>query len=356
MTVRSKEQLILSSFFRFLAATNGLPNMDSLWVGFDSDEFKPTLHAYEDFDVDEDCKTLKTAMRGMGTDEKAIIDVMGHRTVYQRLQIVDRFKTLYGKDLKSELKSELSGHFKDTMLALCLSPVDYDATELRKAMKGAGTNENALIEILCSRTNAQIEQIKDAYSTLFPGRNLEEDIVSDTSGPFRRVMVSLLQGQRDDSTSVDDREAFKDARALFDAGEGQLGTDESVFNEILATKSPCHIRAVIKEYSKISSKTLEEALKSEMSGPTLRSFLAIIRCIQNKPKYFALQLKKSMEGLGTKDRDLVRIVVSRCEIDMGYIKDEFLEMTGKPLADWISDDTSGDYKRILLALIGDDSE
>ncbi len=34
-----------------------------------------------------------------------------------------------------ELKSELSGNFKDAILGLCLSPIDFDASELRKAMK-----------------------------------------------------------------------------------------------------------------------------------------------------------------------------------------------------------------------------
>jgi hypothetical protein len=291
-------------------------------------------------------------MKGLGTDEKAIIDVLGHRTTYQRLQIVEKYKLLYGKDLMRELKSELSGHFEDCILALCLSPSDYDATELRNAMKGAGTDEDTLIEILCSRTNAQIRKIKEAYSRLFEGRDLEKDVMSETSGHFRRVLVSLLQCNRDESISVDWNAAHRDAEALFKAGEQNLGTDESVFNQILASKSPGHIRAVIVEYSKISERGLEEALKSEMSGDTLRAFLAIVRVMQNKPKYFALQLRKSMEGAGTNDRSLIRIIVTRCEIDMGLIKREFDQENKKPLEEWIKGDTSGDYKRILLALIG----
>ena len=83
--------------------------------------------------------------------------------------------------VKKELEGELSGKLRQTVLALLETPANYSAAELRKAMKGAGTDETALIEILCTSTNEQIEDIKAAYQKLF-NRNLEEDVADDTSG------------------------------------------------------------------------------------------------------------------------------------------------------------------------------
>jgi hypothetical protein len=40
-----------------------------------------------------------------------------------------------------------------------------DAEALRNAMKGFGTDEEALIKIVANRTNQQRMQIKDAYKT-----------------------------------------------------------------------------------------------------------------------------------------------------------------------------------------------
>ncbi len=47
------------------------------------------------------------------------------------------------------------------------------------------------------------------------------------------------------------------------------------FNAILATRSYSHLRAVFDEYKKISSKTMEQAISSEMSGDLERGYLAI---------------------------------------------------------------------------------
>lgn len=60
-----------------------------------------------------------------------------------------------------------------------------------------------------------------------------------------------------------------------------------------------------------------------------------------------------MKGFGTDDSTLIRIIVSRSEIDLGTIKKEYSELYRKTLFDAVKKETSGDYKTALLALIGD---
>ncbi|XP_076454861.1 annexin-B12-like [Babylonia areolata] len=310
-----------------------------------------TLKPYPRFSAEEDVQKLRKAMKGFGTDEQALVNVLAYRSNDQRQNLKLMFKTCFGRDLVQDLKSELSGCFQDAMIALMYRPEEFDAAELRRAMKGLGTDEAALIEILCTRTNAQIHAITNAYKQMY-GRKLDQDIISETSGHFRKLLVSMCAGGRLEQQPVDLQKAQTDAQRIYQAGERRWGTDESMFNMVLASQSYEQLRAVFDAYSRVSGKDIEHAIKSEMSGDLATGMLTIVRMIRSKHGYFAERLYHSMKGMGTDDRTLIRIVVSRCEVDMKQIKEEFHRRYSQSLDAFIRDDTSGDYRRLLTALIG----
>lgn len=310
-----------------------------------------TIKAPPSIDPEADAAVLRKAMKGMGTDEAAVIGLLTKRTNAQRQQIMVKFKLMYGKDLIKELKSELSGNFEDYIVALLDPKTLYDAKCLRYAMKGAGTDERALIEILCTRTNKEIHEIIAAYKAEF-GRNLEKDVVSETSGHFKRLLVSMCQGAREENTAVDMAKATREAQELYSAGEKKLGTDESKFNHILATRSYPQLLATFDEYTKVSQRDILNSIDREMSGDLKVGFRTVVMCVRSRAAYFAERLYQSMKGAGTDDATLIRVVITRSEVDLVEIKKEFLNMYHKTLYKMIEGDTSGDYRRGLQAVVG----
>ena len=63
----------------------------------------------------------------------------------------------------------------------------------------------------------------------------------------------------------------------------------------------------------------------------LKKFLFLVECVQSPAAFFANRLNKAMDGMGTDDITLIRIIVSRSEIDLGNIKDEFERIYNRTL-------------------------
>ncbi|XP_036403747.1 annexin A6 [Megalops cyprinoides] len=317
--------------------------------------FRGTVTAFPDFNAQSDAEALYNAMKGIGSDKETILDLITSRSNAQRQEIIAAYKSLYGKDLIADLKYELTGKFERLIVCLMRPPAYHDAKEIKDAVKGVGTNEKCLIEILASRTNKQIHDLVAAYKDAY-GRDIEADIVGDTSGHFKKMLVVLLQGSRDESGVVNADLVEEDARELYAAGEEQWGTDEAKFIMLLGNRSVYHLQMVFDEYQKITDKSIEDSIKSELSGDFERLMLAVVQCIRSVPMFFAKCLYKSMKGLGTADNTLIRIMISRSEIDMLDIRECFRLQYEKSLYNMIKDDTSGEYKRTLLKLCGGDDD
>lgn len=301
---------------------------------------------------EKDAAVLRKALEGWGTNEEAIIELATKRTNADRQQILKYYKSSFGRDLMSDLDDELGGNVRQTIIALFTPYIDYDCRELNKAMKGMGTNEDALIEIIGTRSNTRIKEIKARYKELF-SKELEEHVVEETGGDLKHLLVSLLQCNRSESVNLDKGKLDKDLAGLYEAGEGTWGTDESVFNKIFTLRSPAELRYLNSEYTKSCGKTLTEVVDSEFSGDIRRLLKTVLNANLNPPDYFADKINKACKGMGTNDDVLIRVLVSRDEVDLKDIKVSYKSKFGVTLYDEIKDECSGDYKNLLLGIARD---
>src|SRR5574341_612099 len=80
-------------------------------------------------------EAIKAAFQGWGTDEKAIVAVLGYRNAGQRRQIRIAYDHLFEEDLVKRFESELSGHLERAVYRWILDPEDRDAVLAHVALR-----------------------------------------------------------------------------------------------------------------------------------------------------------------------------------------------------------------------------
>ncbi|VDM41760.1 unnamed protein product [Toxocara canis] len=313
-----------------------------------------TIKRQTDFCAKRTANALEKAMRSWSCDKRTIYEEITRINNDQRQMVCGSYKTIYGKDLIDELRKALWGDFENVIVGLMETPIKYDVTQLYRAMKGLGTRESTLIDIICSRTDAEKMTLKRAYQEEF-GRSLEEDVIGDTSGHFQRLLVSLLQCHRDIGDKVNGDTATQDALLLMGNEQDNVKPDIATFSCTFASQNFAQLHKLFEQYQLFTSETIQDCIQKTFTGDARAAYLAVADCVENKPRYFARRLYESMKGLGTSDCDLIYIIVSRSEIDLADIRNEFDAMYDNTLVEWIKSDCSAAYRDTLLSLINGNS-
>ncbi|KAB7507839.1 Annexin B9 [Armadillidium nasatum] len=263
---------------------------------------KPSLRPARHFDPSEDAEVLRKAMKGLGTNEDDIIRILTQRTLNQRMEIQEKYQQIHGRDLAKDLEKELSGIFEKVILSL-LKPLPlFFAEQIKHATKGAGTDEGALIEILCTRDDNSLKTIKETFEEEYH-KSIEEVVCKETGGDFEKLLMSIMAFCRDDSAS-----------SPSDVADELINEDidEDNIRRIVTSYTFQFLNRVFNEYQE----------KTDLTS-------------KSRPEYYATALHDAMDGAGTDDWPLIRIIVSRCEIDLGTIEEKYNELYEKDLIEQV---------------------
>jgi hypothetical protein len=281
-------------------------------------------------------------MKGLGTDDSVLISIMTSRSKAQLQAIAEAFLREYKKSLEKDIIGDTSGNYC-TLLCDLLRPIlGYKVESIRKAVRGIGTRESILIDVITQSSNAEIAMIKQQYP------DVERDVSKDTSGNFRKVLLEILKGNRQETSVIDDSRAQAVAHEVYKAGEMRLGTNDSKFVDIMTTYSPYFLDRVNFHYTKLYGNSLYKAIEKETSGDYKD---ALIACAKPPDIYFADRLKRATRGLGTDDWGLIYIFSLHDKAQLKHIAKVYTDRGHGNLALDIERDTSGNYRKTLISLL-----
>ncbi|KAK8508665.1 hypothetical protein V6N13_116181 [Hibiscus sabdariffa] len=282
-----------------------------------------TIDAPSQVSFQQDAEILRKACKGWGTDEKAIISVLGHRNAAQRKQIRLAYEELYQEDLVKRLESELSGDFEKAVYRWILDPADRDAVLANVAIKKLSPDLHVIVEISCTRS--------------------PEELLA--------LLVALVTAFRYDGEEINTRLANSEAKILHDVVEDKKFNHEEVIR-ILTTRSKMQLMATFNRYRDDHGASITKHLQGDSGDEFLLVLRTAVRCLNDSKKYFEKVLRNSIRRMGTDEDALTRVIVTRAEKDLKDIKELYHKRNSVALDQAVAKDTSGDYKALLLTLLG----
>ncbi|CAI9637586.1 annexin a7 [Alternaria burnsii] len=325
--------------------------------GFGGPPTQPSLgygpQQVANIDVSRDVEAVRKAMKGFGTDEKALIATLAKKDPMQINTIRTQYDQRLMRNMVQDLEKETSGYFAKGLVEIARGPLVSDCYNLMEAMKGMGTKEVILDDILIGRSNADINAIKQKYQELFK-RPLQKDLQGDLSAGTEQMYDMIVAARRaEDSYPVNPQE-IEQAVTDLQAGMGGFASKNvPQVCQILTSKNDAQLKAMANSYQQRFHKSLDSVLKSAFSGHMEDALRLLVHRATNRPEAEAVRLEESMAGLGTKDEILVQRVV-RCHWDrnfMNAVSNAYKQVYKKDLVKRIEGETRGDYEKLMVACV-----
>jgi len=316
------------------------------------DQYRKDNENMLEFCASRDADLVNEAVVGWGTDEAKLIRVLCALPKKQLRRVNEIYQERHGKTLRDVTDDELGGFFegdfKYFMKCALTKDVELDAELLVESMKGWGTNDTLLCEIICTRSNAELKAAKEIFMQT-EGKSLEKWVDGDTSGSYQDFLMACLQANRDESRMVNGQAAGHQAEMVHNCIEGSA--DYSTLKSFLPRVNVRQVEEIKKKYKEKFGADMMEDIKEKVSifsGDWQKILTA--RCF-DKPSYYAHTLMGAMKGWGTDENALSRIIGRSSKGDLRRIEQRFQEMFGQSLISAIESEVSGNYKKALVTYL-----
>ena len=291
----------------------------------------------------KDVEDLKKLIENL--DYSAMTDFVTRKSHKERMKLRQIYKIKYGEDLMTEFKSNLSGVYKKIILALFTDPVEFDIDSIYHSIKTDGS-KNVLIEIFASRPDWYLNKIKNLYSRKY-NIELEDHIKEDTLDDFKKLLLLILECKRNTNQAPDFDYCKKLAEDLEQEESEKLKIDSSI-NSIFIQSSPQELITISREYNKSTQKLITQTIDQNFKGNVKKLLNAILMAKISPSEYYANLVHEAIND--SDEYMLLRVLVSRAEIDLDQIKKYYKKLYGSNVEDDVKNKDSGEYSNLLIAI------
>ncbi|XP_055353556.1 annexin A5-like [Paramacrobiotus metropolitanus] len=304
-------------------------------------------------DYEREAERIHKAVKGLGTDEKTIIDALSRLRVEERAELQRAYRRQYNKPLLDVLRSETSGDFKEILEFLMQDSSDTDAFVLHEALKGKKKDMDLVNGIIIGSKYENLVFGTEITYSRKQNRLLKDDIASELKprGHHRELLYCILMKARETDNILSDDPLF-DAQTLYECGPKHAYANTRKYIEILTNRSIPHLHQVFDIFPQIADgMTIEESIKFEFDDPNeQKAFLTLVNYIRNPYRFYADQLHNAF--VKSNNRALSRTIVYLADNHLlERVNQEFQQNYRSSLEVVIKRETSGDHKRLLVALL-----
>lgn len=282
-----------------------------------------------------------------------LFDLLLRTNNYERQIIAEEYKIKYNKSVFDEINNSISNaDTKNIVTLMFYNYYELDARILHKAFKEGKRDEKAIVEVFASRPYWFLQYVDEEYKRLY-GISLKDDLLKEKKSDLITFLLCILSNPRSKTNSIKSQKQAADAaQEIISKGLKKYGSDVELFKGLFVKRSREDLIRISREFKNMDKKkrNLYDAIDDLCPRATKELLKAIIFAIVIPSHYFAHLLKKSIVGIGTDEETLSRVLVTRHEIDMEFIRNYYKLETKNELVNDIIGDTSGVYQKITTKL------
>ena len=282
----------------------------------------------------------------------ALIEALGGCDPETRCKVPLRYQELFGKKPWEVVTKECGKRdFGTALQFLAVDPVTAECNMIEKACGGLGTNEVLLYSIIVGRSNKDLDLLKKRYFDMHT-KDLGRLLDSELGGDFEKLIFTVFQASEEDYDEgfhTDDK-VQEDIKALYDMGQGRMGTHEEGLFKILCKSPPEYLKKLNLAYAEKYGYSLTKMIEKEFKRKTEDATLFMIGMKLKPAETVAKLIDKACKGIGTNEL-LLTCTLIRYQPIMKDVKLAFTELYGKTLEEKIQKETRRDFEKILLQIV-----